>query len=169
MIQKRFLSVTVCAGILAFILTSLMCHTSTSVKQGDIYIGEQTIIYKTTKDYSHYVPVTMNSDKTEIVAYPSPSDLYRNGKLALPTPLHGGFWLDNRGIGPNSVFLNITYENYAKLSAAPSLQSMMGMIIDKNPFTAIYNLGNRSRFRNEVKEINKIIRKKQLDNYKKIL
>lgn len=132
------------------------------------YTGEQTIIYKTRTNYSRYVPVTMNADKTEIVAYPAPSDVYRNGKLAYPTPLADGYLLDNRGIGLNSVFLKVTYEEYSKLAQAPSLKEMMDLIVDKDPFLRIYNLGTRSRFKDEVTEINGIISKNELERYKRL-
>ena len=132
------------------------------------YTGEQTIIYRTRTNYSRYVPVTMNADKTEIVAYPAPSDVYRNGKLAYPTPLADGYLLDNRGVGINSVFLKLTYEEYSKLNQVPSLAEMKGMILDKDPFLRIYNLGTRGRFKDEVAEINDIINKNELERYKRL-
>lgn len=143
------------------------CKTK-NVTEGISYTGEQTIVYKTVNDYTEYVPVTMNSEKTEIVAYPSPKDIYREGKLALPTALVKGYWLDNRGVNANTVFLTITYSEYARLTEAPPLQNMMDMIKDKNPFEAIYNLGNRNRFKNEVSEINYIIQKNLLTKFKKV-
>lgn len=143
------------------------CKTK-NVTQGVTYTGEQTIVYKTVNDYKEYVPVTMNADKTEIVAYPSPKDVYRNGQLALPTALANGYWLDNRGVNANTVFLNITYQEYAQLSEAPSLQKMQDIIKDKNPFESIYNLGNRNRFKDEVFEINYIIKKNLLAQFKKV-
>lgn len=132
------------------------------------YTGEPAIIYKTRVNYSRNVPVTMNADKTEIIAYPAPADVYRNGKLAYPTPLADGYLLDNRGVSPNSVFLKLTYEEYSKLAKIPSLQEMQGMILDKDPFLRIYNLGTRSHFKNEVEEINDIINKNQLDKFKRL-
>lgn len=133
------------------------------------YTGEQTIVYKTKADYSKYVPVTLNAEKTEVVAYPAPTDVYRNGKLAYPTPLVNGYYLDNRGIGLNSAFLNITYEDYIKLKEAPPLTDMMGkLLLEKNPFTEIYNIGTRSRFTNEQAEINEIIKKGGLKKFKRL-
>lgn len=135
---------------------------------GVSYTGEPAIIYKTKADYSTYVPVTMNAAKTEIVAYPAPNDLTRNGKAATPIALEDGYWLDNRGIGPNTVFIKITYAEYGALSAAPKLSDMMSMITDLDPFTEIYNLGDRSRFKNEVKEINELINKGALKKFKQL-
>ena len=61
-------------------------------------------IYKMKKDYSKLVPVLMNEERTRIVSYPDPVDLQRGGKPALPTPLEGNYWLDNRGDWPHCGF-----------------------------------------------------------------
>jgi hypothetical protein len=132
------------------------------------YTAEPAIIYSTKADYSNNVPVTLSADKMEIVAYPSPKDVFYKGALAKPVSLQDGFWLDNRGIGPNSAFLKMTYEEYSKLSAAPVLADLMKMIIDKDPFVSIYNLGNRDRFKDEAKEINALIAKGALKKFKQI-
>ena len=141
----------------------------TELKFDDIsYAGEQAIIYKTKKDYSQYVPVTLKSDKSKIVSYPSPKDVYYRGKLAKPLKLRDGFWLDNRGINPNSAFLAITYEDYANLPQAPLLADMMAGIEDKDPVTEIYSLGTRARYKDEIMEINEIIERNALKKFKKI-
>ncbi len=132
------------------------------------YTGEVAVIYKTKNDYHNLVPVTLNAAKTEIVAYPSPADVYYNGKLAYPIALKNEYWLDNRGIGVNSAFLKITYDKYSKLKQAPLLTEMFEQIEDKDPFVEIYNIGTRSRFTNEVEEINKLIEKGDLKKFKKL-
>ena len=132
------------------------------------YIGEQAIVYKTKKDYSNNVPVKMNEEKTKIVAYPSPKDLFYKDKLAYPIPLKNGYLLDNRGVGKNSVFIEMSYEAYSKLDQAPLLNDMMKMIVDKDPFLEIYSLGTRSRFKDEIKEINEIIERGTLKKFKRI-
>ncbi|CAN5629844.1 hypothetical protein BH11BAC1_BH11BAC1_10880 [soil metagenome] len=132
------------------------------------YMGDQAIIYKTVKDYSRNVPVTMNAEKTLILAYPAPKDIYYQGKLALPEKLKDGFWLDNRGVNVNSAFLELTYDEYSKLKEVPLLTELMDAIADKNPFTEIYSLGTRSRYKEEVKEINGIIERGALKKFKKI-
>lgn len=154
---------TACAAIL-FAVHACKNHTQENVS----YSGEPTTVYKTKADYSKNVAVTMNDAKTAIVAYPAPADVYRNGKLAYPTALESGYWLDNRGIGPNTVFLKWTYDEYAKQTEVPSLNLMQEAIIDKDPFLEIYNLGDRSRFKDEVSEINSIIKKGALKKFKKV-
>lgn len=151
----------------------LMCllTISSSCKNNNpqvLYTSEPAVIYKTKADYSQLVPITLSADKSSIVAYPAPKDVYYKGVLAKPKALKDGFWLDNRGIGPNSAFLKLTYEEYSKLNSAPLLSDMMNMLTDKDPFTEIYNLGNRDRFKDEVKEINALITKGALKKFKKI-
>ena len=77
-----------------------------------------TYIYKTRNDYSQNVFVGYANNR--ITFFPAPTDLYTNGKLATPTPLRDGYWLDNRGISPNIAFLSYTYEEYAKMQNVPN-------------------------------------------------
>lgn len=114
-------------------------------------------IYKMKRDYSHNVPVTMNSERTEIVSYPAPSDLKSGDQLALPTRLHKDYWLDNRGINNNSVFLDYTYEEYAAMPQAPSPEEMMKHILDTDPFTEIVLCGPRYQYDDIVSELNEMI------------
>lgn len=156
-------------GSIGFLLTILVSFAGCKSKESVVsYTSEPAIIYTTKANYGNNVVVTLNADKSEIVAYPAPKDVYYKGKLAKPTALQDGFWLDNRGIGPNSAFLNITYEEYSKLTQAPSLADLTKMIADKDPFVSIYNLGNRDRFQNEVKEINTLIARGALKKFKQI-
>lgn len=127
------------------------------------------VVYKTKADYSKYVPVTLSDDKTKIVSYPAPQDVFYQGKLAVPTELCHGYLLDNRGVTPNSAFLKITYEEYSKLKEVPSLDELYKLIIDKSPFTEMYDLGARSTFKDEKKDIEKILKKHKLKNYKKLI
>jgi hypothetical protein len=105
------------------------------------------------------VPVLMNEERTRIVSYPDPIDLQRGGKPALPTPLEGGYWLDNRGIGPTVAFLSYTYEEYIRLAAPPSREEMMERIVDKYPLTEIRACGRRADYKDIVTELNEKIRR----------
>jgi len=117
------------------------------------------LVYKTRKDYAQYVPVMMNAEKTQIVSYPDPTDVFFRGKPAYPTPLRGGFLLDNRGIGPNVAFLNYTYNDYSRLKNAPTMEQLMNNLLDKNPLLEMWNCGARASFKNEVTELNALIEK----------
>lgn len=153
----HFLAIVSVISIITFSCTSSKISGQTTNKEMD-FSGPPTVIYKTNKDYTKFVSVTLSEDKSKIVSYPSPKDVYYKGVLAYPTKLKNGYLLDNRGVTPNSVFLNITYEEYSKLKEVPSLSELYSKIIDKNPFTEFYNCGDRQRFKNEIKEINKIIK-----------
>jgi hypothetical protein len=99
----------------------------------------------------------MNSEKTKIISYPGPTDVFYKGKLAKPTPLKNGYLLDNRGINENTVFLNYTYEEYSRLTEAPSLQEMILRVAEKNPMVEIIDCGLRYQYKDEVKELNALI------------
>lgn len=120
------------------------------------------IIYKTKKDYSRYVPVILNTKKDKIISFPSPRDLYYDGKLALPDRLKKGYYLDNRGISANSAFTSYTYEEYSRLERAPDIENLMKSIIDFDPFLEIYVCGNRSDAKMN-SDINKLINNKFKD------
>ena len=115
------------------------------------------LIYKTRKDYSQNVPVLLSADKKTIVSYPHPRDVYTGGKLALPTPLKKGYWLDNRGIGESVAFLSYTYEEYAALTDVPSIDILYKKIIDDDPLTEMWDCGRRHNYHDLVNELNEII------------
>ena len=115
------------------------------------------VIYKTTKDYNHNVPVILSEDKTQIVSYPHPTDLFYNGELVLPTILHNGYLLDNRGIGKNVAFLKYTYDEYSKLSEIPTLDELQRNIIDKEPLAELWDCGIKNNFTDLQKQLNEWI------------
>lgn len=119
--------------------------------------GPQTIIYKTKQDYKLFVPVMLSEDKSTIVSYPHPKDVFLNGEIAYPNELINGYLLDNKGINENVAFLNINYEDYSKLEKIPQLDELFTMILDKDPLTEIYNCGNKYTFKNGVSDLNKLI------------
>ncbi len=101
------------------------------------------IIYSTRADYRFLVPVMMDDEKKEIVSFPDPRDLYVHGELAVPVLLERGYLLDRRGIGPNTAFLRLTYEEYATLDKVPSIAELKEMLTDKDPIMEMYVCGNR--------------------------
>lgn len=126
------------------------------------------IIYKTSHDYYHLVPVSMNAEKTKITSYPDRKDIYYQGRLAYPTQLLNGFLLDNRGIGPNVAFLDFTYEEYERLDVTPSMEELMNHILDKDPLTEMYQCGNKIDFKDLEKDLNELIASGKLSLYKRI-
>ncbi len=132
-------------------------------------VGKQPVlIYKTRQDYRNLVPVLLSDDKTEIIAYPAPTDVYDQGKLALPTKLKRGYLLDNRGIGKNVAFLGLTYQQYAALPKAPPLAELYGLLLSKDPLLELYHGGNRADYQNLVAELNAVIGKGNLGRFRRL-
>jgi hypothetical protein len=125
--------------------------------------GANAIVYKTKANYNNLVAVTLSDDKSEIISYPHPTDVYKDSLVALPTVLNKGYLLDNRGINTNVAFLKITYKEYAQLSEAPSLKVMYDMIIDKDPISEMCNCGHKESIENIVEKINYLIDKNKLE------
>lgn len=120
------------------------------------------VIYKTTKDYSHNVPVLLSDDKMQIISYPHPTDLFFGENLALPTLLSNSYLLDNKGVGKNVAFLRFTYEEYSKLKDAPTLEELYSNIIDKEPLTELWDCGVKSNYADLQKQLNEWIDKNLL-------
>jgi hypothetical protein len=128
------------------------------------------IVYKTKGNYNNLVPIRLSDDKTQIVSYPAPSDLKRDGKFATPIELKNGYLKDNIGIGKNTVFIKLTYEEYANLTNTILLSEMYKLIIDKDPFFEMYDCGTKGNFTNVTEELNKQILNGEFKKiYKKIL
>jgi hypothetical protein len=119
--------------------------------------GPPAIVYKMKKDYSLNVPVMLSDDKSAIVSYPAKEDISINGSFPLPTQLKGGYYLDNRGIGPNVAFTMYSYEEYAGLPATPTDNELFISIVNNNPLLEMYDCGNRLRFSNIESDLNSII------------
>jgi hypothetical protein len=130
--------------------------------------GPPAIVYQTKADYFDKVPVTLSEDKSEVLSYPGIKDVFYKGELAYPTKLNDGYLLDNRGIDPNSAFLKLTYEEYSKLETTPTKEDLYGMILDKDPFTKMYNCGNKYKYKDIVSELNAMIDANKLKNQTKL-
>ncbi len=114
------------------------------------------VVYKTYKDFSNFVPVIMNDDKTIIVSYPDQKDISTDCK---PIILNEGYLLDKRGINENVVFLDITYDDYRKMERIPTLEAMNALILEKNPLIELYYCGNQADYKDLIPELNKLIEK----------
>ena len=130
--------------------------------------GPPTIVYKTKKDYYDKVPVILNDEKTKIVAYFSPKDFIRNGKVVYPTKLENGYLLDNIGITKNVAFTSFTIETYTKSMRPITVKQLYNNIIDKDPLLEMYDCGNRNTIKDPVNTINNLIKNSQLTRCKKL-
>lgn len=102
------------------------------------YAIAPVMIYKTKTDYYHNVPVSLTEDGSVIASYPAITDLFLGDGFAYPTPLEGGYWLDNRGIGVGTAFLDLTYEQYTALPETPSPDELMNHLLDTDPILELY-------------------------------
>jgi hypothetical protein len=128
----------------------------------------QAIIYSTRADYSVNVPVMLTPDKKEIASYPDIRDVVVGSKLTLPTRLHKGFWLDNRGISTDVAFIRLTYEEYAALPKTPTADELMKIILDKDPVVEMYACGPRGKFTDITEELNQAIDQGKLSGFKRL-
>jgi hypothetical protein len=164
-------------SIFAFTLTAALlalgscctCKKDTMQKNNTAKIpSPQAIIYTTTADYTNLVPVILTPDKKGIESYPDIKDVYYKGTLAIPTLLHKGFLLDNRGISENVAFIKLTYEQYAALPVTPTADDIMQMIVDKNPIDKMYSCGQRSKFANITDELNSLIDRDNFSEFNRL-
>jgi hypothetical protein len=154
-----------------FLVTLLGCRTNTKMAQTDsdnefvpqYTAGPRALVYKTKGDYANLVPVLLSEDRTKIVSYPHPSDLKSQSGYPFPTALNKNYLLDNRGIGSTVAFLKLTYEEYAKLEQAPSIDEMYSMILDKDPLAELCDCGNKKAFKNITDQLNGLIDKDKLN------
>lgn len=112
------------------------------------------VVYKTIRDFSNYVPVIMNREKTAIVSYPDRMDISANQK---PTDLINGYLLDNRGINENVAYLKLTYEAYRNLKNNPDLDELNRLILEKYPLLELYYCNDRSNYQHLIPELNNLI------------
>jgi hypothetical protein len=154
-------------AIAAVVVAFASCKSATTAQnsQNSTSLGRHTIVYKTRADYSKLVPVLLSEDKSKIISYPDPADVKdAEGNFASPATLADGYLLDRRGVGKNSVFLNITYEEYV-MRPAMSPEEMQKLISDKEPFTEIYDCGVLSSNNTEVNILNSMIRSGDLKKH----
>jgi hypothetical protein len=148
-------------GFLALLLVVLAsCKTVKQPEASQLNSpGPPAIVYKTTADYSAYVPVSLSADRDRIIQYPAPQDVLLNGATRKPISLSKGYLLDDIGIGPNTVYLNITCDQYFRLPEPPPADSMLKMISSFDPFVEMYNCGNRNAYSDAPKQLNSLIKK----------
>jgi len=156
--------------ILGFLFLVLCLYASDGLyAQQSKSVLPHVIIYKTKKDYRQYVPVQLSSDRKTVASYPDPADIKTGSGYPLPVLLHKGYLFDKRGVGLNTAYLKMTWQEYAALPSVPTRADLYNMITDKNPIKELYDCGVRNPQKNSLQEINRVIDQRQLDKkYKKI-
>jgi hypothetical protein len=148
-------------AVVIFILISLNticftgCKTQKNLQNSSVSMAlPPTVVYKTKKNYNKNVAIYLSEDKKRITGYPDPIDV---SDRSYPTPLKDGYLLDNRGIGKNTAFISMTYEEYAALKKVPSVAELNSMIIDNDPILEMYNCGNHAKYENIIDDLNQLI------------
>jgi hypothetical protein len=137
-------------------------HASLAQSAGNA-ASPHVLVYKAKAKYKNLVPVQLSPDKKTIVSYPAPTDVNAaSSGFPYPGALHGGYWLDRIGVGPNTAYLNLTFKEYSKLTRLPSADELYMLIVDKAPITEICDCGIRSSKNSSVSYLNGLIDKKQL-------
>jgi len=171
-------------GVLFYTLTlititmlAVSCNPGKNVNKPGTNAGKQeigiatppVIIYKTKNDYSKNVPVILSEDKSKVISFPAQRDIKKGDDFAYPTPLADGYLLDNRGINQNAAFLKFTYLDYYNMDNVPDAARLMNYILDKEPFTEIYQCGRRGDYKNAEEELNLKIKQGKLKEFKNLL
>lgn len=159
--------------IFGFIVAStcfcISCSKMSSPSKGVVSTpSAPCIIYKTKVDYSKNLPVILSADKSRLISFPDVEDIKRQGENVYPTQLDNGYLLDNRGIGPDVIFLTLTYKEYSSLEKTPEAAELMSLILDRDPVTEMYRCGNRSDYKDIVADLNEWITSGQLSRCQRI-
>lgn len=92
--------------------------------------------FRMSGDYANNVAVTFSQDG-ELLYFPAPTDITADSE---PISLGEGWWLNNQGLGPNSVFTKYTFAEYAALPEVPSPQQIKLAVIPGAKVTGFMEL-----------------------------
>lgn len=106
-------------------------------------------VYRMRGDYANLVPVTLDQNGN-IISYPDPIDVSDSAK---PVNLGDGWFLDRRGVGPNSAFTNYTYDEYHALKHVPSLDELKSRIVARHAITEMWDCGTSHRTIDEYRKL----------------
>ena len=126
-----------CAGILL-----AGCSASKSASESNIVSARESNlsepaarIYKVAPEYADHVAVAVNGGR--LVSFPAPSDIT---PATAPIPLAEGWYLDRQGVGPYTVFLKWTRDEYAAMHSAPTPAEIMAAVIPGARVSELYEL-----------------------------
>lgn len=143
----------------AFACTMCKVPQNTATPDRTVSMVQPLVVYKTTADYHHNTPITLNQEGTAIVGYPAPRDVMMGTELRTPIELADGYLLDRRGIGPTTAFLSLTYQEYAKLPTAPPAEELSRLIIGRNAIKEMWRCERKSSDSLNVQYANELINK----------
>ncbi len=144
--------------------TTMQNQNTNSNVSGDVSALSHLLVFKTKHDYGDLVWVGLSVDKTEVIAYPSPQDMMSK----LPIKLHNDYYTGP--IGTNVAFINLHAESYAKGNRMFSAEQLYSLIINKDPFSEMYDCGAKTNSSADIDSVNNLIDTKTLvSECKKIL
>lgn len=133
----------------AFVSPQTVPETGRVLSSTPVDARPSVIVYKMRDDYANLVPVTLDQNGN-IVSYPDPVDITDSCK---PVALGDGWYLDRRGVSPNSAFTNYTYDQYHALERVPSLETLKEHIIARHAIVGMWDCGKDDRSIDELKQL----------------
>ena len=97
----------------------------------------RAVVYRVSGECADLVPVAVSADGTSLLSYPAPTDLSDSQK---PVQLKDGWWLDRRGIGPQTRFTTYTYAQYMAMKQAPSPAEILAHLDSQARITRMVEL-----------------------------
>ena len=131
--------------------TSTTTQTETQTHSNTSGALASVMVYKTKGDYSNLVWVQLSADKKTVTAYPDPKDVLKQTPIKLTNGYYSG------GVGVNTAFVNIRIEKYVKFKTLFSPEQLATLIVNRNPFSELYNCGASNGTGQDITRINSII------------
>ena len=137
----------------AMTATSTDTGTSTDTQNNSNTSGaiSSVMVYKTKGDYSNLVWVQLSADKKTVTSYPDPKDVLNQTSIKLADGYYSG------AVDVNTTFVNIRLEKYVNLKKPFTPEQLATLIINKNPFSELYNCGQSQGTGQDITRINSII------------
>jgi hypothetical protein len=145
---------------LIIMLSTVIIHSGSYAQQAGAL--PHIVVYKAAAKYKNHVAIELSADGKKIVSYPDPKDIKTGAGSPVPVSLHGGYWLDKRGVSIHTAFLKLTYHEYSLLKEVPSQEALYKLIVDKKPIKELCDCGKRGEHSYTVEQLNKLIDKKEL-------
>ena len=121
------------------------------------YFIPKATAFRMSGDFEDNVAVTLNADG-ELTYFPAPSDITADSR---PVSLGDGWWLNNQGLSPKSVFTKYTFAQYAALTEVPSPSQLKKEIIPGAMVTQFIELPfDINQARNNLQEIKDYLKDK---------
>jgi hypothetical protein len=78
-----------------------------------------------------------------------------------------GYYLDHIGVGLSTAYISLNIEEYAAMDTPPKLDELYQLIVSKDPFKRMYNLGNRKQYR-DIEVVKEIVSSRKYKSYERL-